>query len=76
MLRSLIKIALLPVIMGLGYELIKICGRYDNWATRIIAAPGLWMQRLTTSEPDDMMIEVAIEAIKEVIPENGEDRLG
>ena len=53
-----------------------MCGRCDNLATRIVAAPGLWMQRLTTKEPDDSMIEVAIAAMKEVIPENGEDIVG
>ena len=52
---------------------IRICGRYDNLATRIISAPGLWMQRLTVKEPDDSMIEVAIEAMKAVIPEDGTD---
>ncbi len=72
-LRSSIKIALLPVTVGIGYELIKICGRHDNIITRIIAAPGIWMQHLTTKEPKDDMIEVAIEAMKDVIPENGED---
>lgn len=74
-LRTLIKLLLLPVSCGLGYELIKLCGKYDNVFTRIVAAPGLWAQRITTVEPDDSMIEVAIEAIKPVIPENGEDRI-
>lgn len=72
-LRTAVKILLLPLSCGLGYELIKICGKYDNLATRIIAAPGLWAQRITTREPDDSMIEVAIAAMKPVIPENGED---
>jgi uncharacterized protein YqhQ len=72
-LRMLIKLPLIPVICGIGYELIKICGRYDNFITRIIAAPGLWFQRITVKEPDDSMIEVAIAAMKEVIPENEED---
>ena len=75
-LRSAVKILLLPLTVGIGYELIKICGRHDNFLTRIIAAPGLWMQRITTKEPDDSMIEVAIKAMKDVIPENGEDRIG
>lgn len=73
LLRTLIKLLLLPVSCGVGYELIKICGKYDNLFTRIVAAPGLWAQRITTIEPDDSMIEVAIAAIKPVIPENGED---
>ena len=72
-LRAIVKILLLPLFCGLGYELIKLCGRHDNAFTRIIAAPGLWAQRITTKEPDDKMIEVAIEAMEAVIPENGED---
>lgn len=68
-----VKILLIPVFCGVGYELLKICGKYDNLATKIIAAPGLWIQRLTTKEPDDDMIEVAIESIKAVIPENPDD---
>ena len=71
-----IKLLLVPLFCGLGYELIKICGKYDNIITRIIAAPGLWIQRITTKEPDDKMIEVAIESLKPVIPENGEDIIG
>lgn len=74
-LRTVIKLLLLPVSCGIGYELIKICGKYDNRLTRIVAAPGMWAQRITTIEPDDSMIEVAIAAIKPVIPENGEDRI-
>lgn len=72
-LRPVFKILLLPISCGIGYELIKICGKHDNAVTRIIAAPGLWAQRITTKEPDDTMIEVAIEAIKAVIPEDGSD---
>lgn len=71
-----IKILLLPMTCGIGYELIKLCGRHDNIITRIIAAPGLWIQRLTTKEPDDGMIEIAIAALTEVIPEDGADELG
>ena len=72
-LRSSLKILLLPLTVGVGYELIRICGRHDNVLTRIIAAPGVWMQHITTKEPKDDMIEVAIAAMKDVIPENGED---
>ena len=68
-----LKIATLPVVCGLGYELIKICGRHDNIITKIISAPGLWLQRISTKEPDDAMIEVAIASIEAVIPENAED---
>ncbi|MEE1125853.1 MAG: DUF1385 domain-containing protein [Acutalibacteraceae bacterium] len=72
-LRTVVKLLLLPVTCGIGYELIKICGRHDNTLTRIISAPGIWAQRITTKEPSDDMIEVAIKAMKAVIPENGED---
>ncbi len=72
-LRPLIKIAILPVVMGVGYELLKLCGRFDNLFTRIIRAPGLWVQRITTREPDDSQIECAIAALIPVIPEDGED---
>jgi len=75
LVRTGIKLLLLPVSCGIGYELIKICGKYDNAVTRIIAAPGLAAQRITTKEPDDSMIEIAIAAIEPVIPENGEDRI-
>ena len=72
-LRTIIKLLMVPVICGIGYELIKICGKHDNFITRIIAAPGLWIQRITVKEPDDSMIEIAIAAMKEVIPENEEE---
>ncbi|WP_312694785.1 DUF1385 domain-containing protein [Caproiciproducens sp.] len=73
--RTIVKILCIPVIVGVGYEFIRLCGRCDNTATHIISAPGLWVQRITTKEPDDSMIEVAIEAMKRVIPENGEDKI-
>ncbi len=73
LLRAAIKILLLPLSVGIGYELIKLCGKYDNWFTRIIAAPGMWAQRITTREPDDSMIEIAIAAITPVIPDDGSD---
>ncbi len=71
--RVLIKLLLLPLIVGVGYELIKLAGRYDNMFTRIISAPGVWLQHITTKEPDDGMIECAIAALEEVIPDNGSD---
>lgn len=74
-LRWGIKLLLIPLIVGIGYELIKFAGRHDNLLTRIISAPGLWLQRLTVYEPDDSMIECAIAAVKEVIPDDGSDRL-
>ena len=58
---------------SIGYELIKLAGRYDNIFTRIISAPGIWLQHITTCEPDDPQIEVAIAALKPCIPENKED---
>lgn len=69
-LRVVIKLALLPLTVGIGYELIKLAGRKDDLFTRIISAPGLWIQRLTTKEPDDSMIECAIEAFIRVVPED------
>ena len=72
-LLTAIKLAIMPLVMGIGYELIKFCGRHDNWLTRIIAAPGLWFQRITVLEPDDSMIECAIAAMKEAIPDDGSD---
>lgn len=74
-LRTIAKILCIPVIVGVGYEFIRFCGRHDNTFTHIISVPGLWVQRITTKEPDDSMIEVAIEAMKQVIPENGEDKI-
>ena len=68
-----LQIILLPLIVGISYELIRLAGKHDNWFTRIISAPGLRIQRLTTREPDDSQIEVAIAAIKPCIPENKED---
>ncbi len=73
-IRVLIKLALLPIIVGIGYELIKIAGRYDNLLTKIISAPGVWLQHVTVLEPTDDMIECAITAVKEVIPEDGSDK--
>ena len=71
-LRTAIKLLLLPLTIGIGYELIKLAGRHDNWFTRIISAPGLLLQRLTVFEPEDSMIECAIESMKRVIPEDSE----
>ncbi len=69
-LRVLIKMALLPLTVSIGYELIKLAGRKDNAFTRIISAPGLWIQRITTREPEDGMIDCAITAFTAVIPES------
>ena len=75
-LRTVLKIASLPLVMGVGYELIKLAGRYDNLFTRIISWPGLMLQRLTTFEPDDDQIEVAIASMEPVIPENRDEDRG
>ena len=72
-LRVVFKLLLLPVVMGISYELLKWCGRSDNLATRIIRQPGIWVQHLTVFEPDDSMIEVAIAAVTPVLPEDPED---
>ena len=71
--RVLIKLILIPFIVGIGYELIKIAGKYDNLFTKIISAPGVWLQHITVLEPDDSMIECAIAAMKEVIPNDESD---
>lgn len=71
--RVVSSIILLPLMLGISYELIRIAGRYDNLFTKIISAPGLYIQRLTTKEPDDSEIECAIAAIKPCIPENLEE---
>ena len=65
--HSLIKFLVLPAVMGVAYEFIKLAGKYDNVFTRIISAPGVWMQRITTKEPDDSMLECAVWAMKGVI---------
>ncbi len=72
-LRVVLKLLLLPAVMGVSYELIKLAGRYDNLFTRVISAPGLWLQRLTTFEPDDSMIEVAIAAVTPVLPDHPDE---
>ena len=73
LIRAGLKILMLPVIVGLGYELIKIAGRYDNIITKIISLPGVLLQRITVFKPTDDMIECAIAAVKEVIPDDGSD---
>lgn len=69
LLRAALKILLIPLMMGIGYELLKLAGRYDNLFTRIISAPGMWLQRITVREPEDDMIECAIMAFVAVMPE-------
>lgn len=66
LMRVAVRIALLPVIAGISYEVLKLAGSSDNWLVNILSKPGLWIQKLTTKEPDDSMIEVAIEAVEAV----------
>lgn len=72
-LWMLIKLAILPVVMGVGYEFIKYAGKHENIIVKVLSYPGLLMQRITTVEPTDDIIEVAIESIKAVITDNPED---
>ncbi len=73
MLWIFIKLLIMPLVMGIGYEFIKYAGRHDNLLVKILSAPGLWMQRITTKEPTDDIIEVGIEALKAVLTDNPED---
>ena len=69
------KLLLLPLVVAFAYEINRLVGRYDNWLTRILTAPGMWFQNFTTNEPDDDMIEVGIRALEAVLPEEeGADR--
>ncbi len=68
-----LQLLMLPVEASIGYELIKLAGRFDNLFTKIISAPGIWLQHITTCEPDDPQIEVAIAALKPCIPEDKND---
>lgn len=71
--RSIISILTLPLVVSISYECIRLAGNNDNIFTKILSAPGLLMQRITTREPDDSMIEIAITALKVCIPENKEE---
>ena len=64
-----LRLLLLPVVVSISYEINRWVGRHDNLCSRILSAPGKWLQRLTTNEPDDSMIECAIRALELVIPE-------
>ena len=75
LLMVVFKLLLLPVVVGITYEINRWCGKVDNRLTRALSAPGMWMQNFTTYEPDDSMIEVAITAVQAVLPEEeGADR--
>lgn len=70
-----LHLLLLVPVVGVTYEFNRLVGAHDNWLTRLLSAPGMWMQNFTTNEPDDAMLEVAIEAMKLVIPDQaGKDR--
>ena len=71
--NMLMRIALMPVVAGVSYEIIKIAGRSRNRVVRVLTLPGLWLQKITTREPDDSQLEVAIASIKAVIPEDKEE---
>ena len=74
--RYLIKLPLMPIICGLGFEFIAYAGKHDNILTRILSAPGLWMQRVTTREPDEKQLEIAITALMASMPEEfGEEKV-
>jgi uncharacterized protein YqhQ len=73
LLRMATKLIMLPLVVGVAYEFIYLAGKYDNWLTRTLSAPGLWIQRLTTKEPDDSQIEVAIASMLPVLTGNPED---
>lgn len=75
MIMVAVKLLLLPVLVSIAYEINRMVGKYDNGFTKFLTAPGLWMQRITTNEPDDEMIEVGIAAVCAVLPEEeGADR--
>ena len=69
LIRVGIKLLLLPLTCGIGYEFLMYAGKHDNTLVKVLSAPGLWMQRITTKEPDDSMIEVAIAALKGAVPD-------
>lgn len=77
LVKVLVRLVLVPLIAGISYEIIRLAGRSDNWFVRVMSAPGLLMQKLTTKEPDDDMIEVAIVAVEAVFDwKEYQDKLG
>lgn len=66
LLKIVFRLLLIPVIAGISYEFLRLAGRYDNWFVKLISAPGMWLQLITTREPDPDMVEVAIAAVEEV----------
>ena len=71
--RVALRLVMLPVIVGISYEINRQVGRHEGWLSRILRAPGLFLQLFTTAEPDDSMIEVGIAALAGVIPENDQE---
>lgn len=69
LIMILFKLIMLPLVVAIAYEINRMVGRYDNWFTRVLTAPGMWFQNFTTNEPDDSMIEVGIAAVEAVLPE-------
>lgn len=70
LIRTTLRLLLLPIIVGISYEIIRWAGKSESFLAKIVSYPGLWLQNITTREPDEKQIEVAIEALKEVIPED------
>ena len=74
LMRVVVRIALLPVIAGISYEILKLAGRSENSLVNLLSKPGMAIQKLTTKEPDDSMIEVAIQAVEAVFDWNEFER--
>lgn len=75
-LRTAIRLLILPLIVGIGYEILMYAGKHDNAVIRTLTKPGIWMQYITTKEPDDRQIEVAIAALRSALPDQfSEDRV-
>lgn len=72
-MRMGLRLLLLPIVAGISYEIIKFAGRSKSKCVSVLTKPGLWMQKLTTREPDDGQLEVAIASLMAVLPTNGED---
>lgn len=75
LVRIVSRIVLLPVVAGISYEVLKLSGKYcHTWLMKIIIAPGMWLQKLTTREANDSQLEVAIQALRAVLPAKGESQ--
>ena len=67
LVRVIMRIVCIPVVAGISYEIIRFLGKYNNILTKIVAYPGMMLQKFTTKEPDDLQLEVALEALKAVV---------